>query len=1223
MLPKEPNRKHQQFESVHIVAIGASAGGLEAIQSLLNHLPELANTCFIVAQHLSPKHKSMLVQLLSKGTSFIVEEAVNNAKLEAGYVYITPPDEEITVKKGKIRLKKPTSSIGPKPSIDVLFNSLAKEPDIKVVGVVLSGTGSDGAAGIKALRKKGHFIISQEPETAKYDGMPVAAIQTGVVDVVLAPEKIGEEIQDYLSNSQKIRTFIDSDPSVKTTFNSVLTLLGKRTGTDFSNYKMATIERRLQKRISMLKMGSIEEYLKYMERNPQEIDELFKMILIGVTTFFRDFEAFAALEDTLRKQLHTKSSKDTIRVWVPGCSTGEEAYSIAILLHRILKNRFDELNIQVFATDIDERAVRFARNGIYSQTAVESMPKEIIDEYFTKSGDDFELIKPIRAVVLFSKHDLTRNPPFLNLDLISSRNLLIYFNSTLQGQIIPIFHYALNHEGHLFLGKSESVGHFGNLFSLIDSKNKLYRRKRVTGNYALKFSAFRSQGKATTKLTTSPELKKPSLTDIVRDTLYTTFDHPYVVVDSNYEIKQVHGDVRLFMTLSSGMMQADLLKMLNPELQIEVRSILTKAIRDRINFRSSIRRFELFGSLYFVRVHVKFLQSTNLLEDHFMVIFENLDIAEYLAKGQVGASDAVSAQRMLELEQELASTKEHLQTYIEEIETSNEELQSLNEEMQSTNEELQSSNEELETSNEELQSTNEEIQIAYTELRTALEELELKERLLKLTAASTDSLLNNDLQAFVLLDPAYKLDRFNLKAELTFSEFSGKKLELGRSVVDYLPSGHAEDFLMGIRRSMEGTSLRIEKELIGKDGQKRWYAINYAPSKIVEGPITGVTIGILDITDLRIALTELSAKDLLVRTVFETVPTGICITDQNGSFIDMNEEFCHITGYTKDELYNAGSSVLSLPFSPASYPAGKDDRTKKSSIHTNDYMLHRKDGTTVVVSMSNKSLEQIDGSVYTISSLSDITQKHEFDASLKELYNQLDQQAKSLANSNAELQQFAYTASHDLQEPLRMITSFMTLLQSRYANSLDAKANEYIHFAVDGARRMRKIILDLLDYSRAGKSSENIESINLNLIVDDVLKLQSQMIKEKDAVIDVNELPTVMSFHAPVTQIFSNLIGNALKYSAEGRNPHIVVDAKKMDLFWEISVADNGIGISPDNYDKIFMLFQRANNSPNIQGTGMGLAIVKKIVESLGGLVRVESKVDSGSTFYFTLPITR
>ena len=437
----------------YIAGIGSSAGGLEALQDFLSHLPEnLKNVAFIVAQHLSPTHKSMLVQLLSRETKLLVSEAKNGDTVEPNNIYITPPDNEISISGGKIWLQRPKGGIGPKPSVDILFQSLAEDIKENAIGIILSGTGSDGAIGVRHIKSTGGFVIVQEPQTAKYNGMPLASIETGLVDMVLAPDKMGEELSEITQNESYPRDLqlsaIENDSD---SLESIFKLLSRRTGTDFANYKPSTIGRRLQKRLSSLKVNSIEDYLTYIEKNPQELDSLFNMILIGVTSFFRDANAFSEFEKVLLKIINSKAEGEPIRIWAPGCATGEEAYSLAILLSKNLKEKISDYNVQIFATDIDEKAITIARKGIYSTESLKEVPDDLVNQFFLKKGNQFELLKSVRSLVLFSKHDLTSNPPFLKLDLICCRNLLIYFGSFLQKQIIPLFHYALKPNGYLFL----------------------------------------------------------------------------------------------------------------------------------------------------------------------------------------------------------------------------------------------------------------------------------------------------------------------------------------------------------------------------------------------------------------------------------------------------------------------------------------------------------------------------------------------------------------------------------------------------------------------------------------------------------------------------------------------------------------------------------------------------------------------------------------------------
>lgn len=972
------NFKSPNPNSLNIIAIGASAGGLEALQDFLSSLPELNNAVILIAQHLSPTHKSMLVQLLSKETKLTVEEASSGTLLAPNKVYITPPDNEITISPNlKIRLQKPPSTIGPKPSVDVLFESLQYVPDNhRVAAIILSGTGSDGAHGIKLLSNRPSFIVAQDPLTAKYDGMPSAAIHTGKVDTILKTKEIGHAVARYFSDqpqieSDKSENSIDS----KTDLQKIFKLLGKQTGTDFSNYKSATIGRRLEKRMSQLKIYDIKDYLALVESQPQELDEMFNIILIGVTTFFRDQDAFEALEKELSQSIEKRVFGEQIRIWVPGCSTGEEAYSIAIVLTNLLGEKIRQLNIQIFATDIDERSLTIARKAIYSEESVKALPKNILEKFFVRKGKDFELVKAVRSMVLFSKHDVINNPPFLKLDLISCRNLLIYFNSALQQQVLPIFHYSLNPEGLLFLGKSETVGQFTDLFSSIDNKNKLFRKRRTGNIHKIKFASFKTIKQDLPKESSKIERKAQSLSEAIRDTIFKTFEYPYVVINEAFDIQEVNGDVRLFLSLVPGNIQVNLIKMVNPELQIELRAVLTKAFKEKKIVNSKIKKFQLFGNEYYVRIVSKPLMNVGLYEDLYIVIFQQLEIEEFIQNSSIVDQGTLQNSRIVELEHELLTTKEHLQTYIEEIETANEELQSLNEEMQSTNEELQSSNEELETSNEELQSTNEEIQIAYAELKASNEELERKEALLKVSKANSEALLNNNLQGLLLIDTSYRIIELNQQARHILFDLSGKDISMHDSLIDFLPASHLDQLLVSLRKTISGKITTIELQF--KDHKKvlRNYNFNFSPVLVDGVIVNGVSIGILETTEIKNTLSKLNAAEQLMNAVFAATTTGICITDSEGKFVDVNNAYCELYGYSKEELINQSFTMVV----PVQY------RKKMQQMH-DDFFQHEieipmnfdvvgKDGKLMKVSTSADLLIRPDGKRYKVTSVRDVTEE--------------------------------------------------------------------------------------------------------------------------------------------------------------------------------------------------------------------------------------------------------
>jgi two-component system CheB/CheR fusion protein len=969
-------------EPLFIAGVGASAGGLEAISELLSHLPEkAANLAIIVVQHLSPTYKSMLVQLLSKHTVWDVVEIKNGTAVEAGKVYITPPDSEISIEQRILHLSKPLVSVGPKPSIDSFFISLAEDRHQFAIGIILSGTGSDGAKGIKKIKSLGGYVIVQDPQTAKYDGMPIASIETGQADTILPPDKIGEELLAFVEdpeNLQRPSTITVRLPEIKTdSLQQIFKLLSKKTGTDFSQYKPTTILRRLEKRLDMLKLVHIDDYLEYIESHPEEAETLFKMILIGVTNFFRDTEAFAELEKYLAKIISSKSAGESIRIWVPGCASGEEPYSIAILLAKMLGSKLSNYNIQIFATDIDDRAIAYARRGSYTEQAMIHVEKAIIDAFFVKEGNEYRLTKRIRSMVLFSKHDVTNNPPFVKLDLISCRNLLIYFSTALQKHVLPLFHYALNPNGYLFLGKSENIGQFSDLFATVDSRNKIFQRKNIASIHSLRFSPFTARLKTTTPAEVQ-DLPALSIKEMVKETIYNTFDYPYVVINSNMDILEVHGDVRLFLTLQQGTMAANIIKMAQPELQLDLRTHIARAVKERIPVSSPIRKVSFFDKDFLVRTIVKPLIHSRHHEELFMVIFEQQDPEKIVSVVPDKAANFNENDRIVELEQELTATKEQLQSFIEELETSNEELQSLNEELQSANEELQSGNEELETTNEELQSTNEEMQIAYAELRTTNEALEAQEKLLRESEKNMRALLNNSLQISLLIDKNYRVIAFNKLANEMARNTVGKELKQEAVIMEYFPPTELEEFQRNFSKALKGEEVIGERRIFSHQQQRElWYRYKYSPVESETNQITVVSLSMLDITVERHAQKKQLHNESMITAVFDTTDIGISIADAQGRLVSVNPGLCQILGYETHELIGQHFTILI----PPEYRKEANERHRfcleGNKVSGEFKMLHR--NGTVIDTFKNKScITDADDKRFVLTLVRDVTESKKY-----------------------------------------------------------------------------------------------------------------------------------------------------------------------------------------------------------------------------------------------------
>ncbi|MFW6363143.1 MAG: CheR family methyltransferase, partial [Spirochaeta sp.] len=524
------------MQAKYVAAIGSSAGGLEALQQLLQCLrSDMQETAIVIAQHVSPSYQSRLVELLSKQTELPVANVIHGERPQGGRVYITPPDSDISFAKHRFVLTKPAADHGPRPSVDRFFSSLAAEYGAFCAAVILSGTGSDGSQGIGDVYDAGGLVIVQDSTTAKYGGMPDSAADTDLADIIASPEEIGRHLVQWIRQGaakHRFQTESSTGSSGKIT-DHIIQLLSDRTGTDFSLYKPATIRRRLEKRLAALGIDTMEQYLELLHSEPGELDELFTTILIGVTSFFRDPESFELLKKVLRQKLEDIQPQDRFRAWVPGCATGEEAYSLAIIIADILQERRDTVSVQIFATDLDERALNDARRGIYPPSSMENVTPEIKERYFSQTGEEFEVSAELRSMVLFSRHDITANPPFLRLDLVSSRNLLIYFGQELQQYVLPLFHYALKPGGLLFLGKSETIGNYGDLFETHAAKHKIFVRRFGTNPHTHRLTNFKAQIPALHTRRRPDQKSVLTIADMVKDTLYHSYEHPYVVVNND------------------------------------------------------------------------------------------------------------------------------------------------------------------------------------------------------------------------------------------------------------------------------------------------------------------------------------------------------------------------------------------------------------------------------------------------------------------------------------------------------------------------------------------------------------------------------------------------------------------------------------------------------------------------------------------------------------------
>jgi len=876
---------------LYYVGIGASAGGLEALRPFVANLPAHANMTYIVAQHMSPDHRSLMVELLARETKLKVAEATNNVVPKADTIYVAPPNADITVANGKLKIGKATNTIGPKPSVDRFFMSLADDRKDWAIGIILSGTGSDGAHGIKAIKAAGGVSIAQDPKSAKYDSMPNAAIRIGRTDLVLPPPEIANQLRSIVQ-WPRAPIVEDGEEAPPSTMRGIVRQIATHTGMDFSNYKDATLSRQILRRMAAMQIPSLEAYGEYISRHHEELAELAGNFLICVTSFFRDPDAFDAMRRSLREVLRLKQPGDDIRIWIPGCATGEEVYSIAIILAEELGDRRDKFRIQLFATDINGDAVSAARTGIYPEAALSGMDSALIGRYFSAVEGMYHIDKSLRDMTLFARQDLVQDAPFVRLDMVSCRNLLIYFKPELQDRVIKVFHYALGNHGLLFLGKSESIGRVGSLFIERDRRNKIYLKRPVASPVITGFA--RHKNLLANDLSRPDDRSAPpSSSALAHERLFNLYAPASLLMTDAGEILEIFGDCSPFLAVRTGKADFNAFSLIKSGFRAELRALAHRVVRTRQSV--ACNPVEIpgdSGRSRYCRMAVHYAGPSGSGDPELLLVCFEPVIDKPLA-GEAKADSIGTNERVAELEQEIVLNRENLQTVIEELETANEELQSLNEEAQAANEELQASNEELETANEELQASNEELITVNDELGTRTSEL---------TEANSDlsNILNSLDKALVVVDRNLGVTRYNRVALEFFEIAPGSRPnlaslhtpvhlpELLTHVSGVMKRGRAEEFEF---RREDDRHFDVHLSPYHDEGRK-------APG--------GVVITITDITE-RKAMEE---KLRLSASVFEHASEATVITDAANRIISVNPAFTVITGYEPEEVIGRTPHIL-------------------------------------------------------------------------------------------------------------------------------------------------------------------------------------------------------------------------------------------------------------------------------------------------------------------------
>jgi len=1224
-----------------VVGVGASAGGLEAFTDLLRHLPSDTGMAFVLLQHLPAKQHSMLAQILSKATVLPVAEATEGVIPQANHVYILPPGEIMEIRDGALRLVKREVSEGRYLPVDIFLNSLAADKGGRAIGVILSGTASDGVKGMKAIKEAGGLTFAQDEHTAKYPGMPQSSVAAGCVDFVLTPEGIAKELariaqHPYVGPAAEAQLV---KPGEENDFTRILNLLKRSTGVDFTYYKHSTIKRRTFRRMALHRLDDLGDYLAYLKDNPDEVSALYADILINVTSFFRDPDVFEELKSSVFPALTRDRSDDQpIRIWVPGCSTGEEVYSLVIALLEFFNDTGKQLPLQVFGTDIDNAAIELARTGRYGEHVLENVSPQRLARYFVRTDSGYQINKSIRDRCTFARQNLIKDPPFSHLDLISCRNVLIYLGAVLQKKIIPIFHFALKPDGYLILGKSEAIGAFQEMFTLVDKKLKFYTKKELPGRAHLKFSLGAYAERTDLSIPVIAPEDFPSAVDLAHEAdriVLARFAPAGVVVDENLTIMQFRGHTGSFLEPMPGEASLNLLRMVKEGLRAEVGAALHQAIKGGTPVRKEGLKVKYNGRLLETNVEVFPVSPAAFRERYYLVVFEDVTPAPPLEaksgkarspKGKLSSKD----ERIADLEHDLTATKEYLQATIEEQEATLEELKSTNEEITSSNEELQSLNEELEASREELQSANE-------ELATVNEELE--NRNLELTQTNDDlvNLLGSVNFPILFLDQNLRIRRFNNIAKEVLHLIP---TDVGRPIGDIKTGLTIDDFEGLLRNSID--DLKIETREV-QDIEGKWYLLQIRPYKTSDSKIEGLVVSLADIDPLKHSLREAEEARNFAQAIIATLREPLLVLDPDLRVVSANQAFHALfkipSGQAGNRLvYELGERQFDNPELRRLLEEILPQNRVFQDFEVDAEFPHL--GRRVLVLNGRRLRQEADHDLILLA-MQDITPQKELEKNLKASQNQLQVlNAELMSAQESERQAVSQSLHEELAQNLVALKlKLRDIVPHLSARQGEDKANlDHVMRSLDGlVEQARELSWGL---------RPNVLDLGLTPAMQHLMDHFKKYF-EVDARVQVEDLDNLF---APTSQVMiyrvlQEALVNTVKHA---RASQVTLEVGQQDNKVRFQVTDNGIGFQVGETDGVELCKkiqaspdqawlvggvpfvvkkdgQEFEAAPQVLGPDvgrkMGLALMEGRIRSLGGTFQIISEVNHGTTVTFAVPL--
>jgi two-component system CheB/CheR fusion protein len=1165
-----------------IVGVGASAGGLEAFTELLSHLPRDTGMAFVLIQHLDPKHESHLTELLAKECKMPVAEVTGGTRVEANRVYVIPPRCNLGIADGVIHTS-PRSPSGCNLPIDSFLRELAADRGRRALGVILSGTASDGTLGLQAIKAAGGITFAQVARTARFDGMPKSAIAAGVADYVLAPAAIALQLATLARNGHAPAEPPEAaEMPEDAELARVLRLVRNATGVDFAHYKPGTLVRRIKRRMALRGFDTLQDYSRDLEQNRDEANALCESCFITVTAFFREPAVFEELKKMVFPALvENRAPEDPIRIWVPGCASGEEAYSIAICLMEFLDETKMSFPIEIFATDLSQTAIEKARAGTYAVGALAHISPQRLARFFVRSERGYQIAKDIRDVCVFARHNLAQDPPFSKLDLISCCNVLIYLGDVLQRKVWTILQYALKPTGFLVLGPSESIGALSESFHQVEKSHKIYSLRATASTPALPLSEGHRIGgrvdlrekiaESGTGMEVHREADRLALAE---------YAPPGVIIDNQMNIVEVRGRTAPYLELSPGKATQNLLKLAREGLIAGLGKAIRTAWQTNAVAHEGGFRIEDGGKLKDLNIKViPFRGPSSSEERYFLVLFEET--------GPNGAPRAMPQPAIpgnggsARLHHELVATKEYLQSTIEDHASTLEELRASNEEAQAANEELETAQEELESANEELNTLNEELKTSNREFSKVNRDLA--------------NLLESISIPLVMVGRDLRIRRFTRAIEPMLNLVAS---DVGRPITDFQPQVELPDLRRLLLDAMEGGN-RTPRDI--RDSHGRWYSLRVLPSAGPDGKSDGAVLVLIDIDAAK------RGQDF-AEAIVETVREPLVILNQNLQVVKANKTFYETFRSAREEtegrlIYDLGNGQWNIP----KLRELLENILPAHATFRDFEVTHEFDHVGRKVMMLNASeIFNPNAQARTILlAIEDATDRK--------------QAEEALQTTNAELQHFAYALTHDLQEPLRMVVNFTELLAQEYAGKLGKDADKFISYSVQGALRIEALLKALLAYWEVSERERgSLALIDCGAVLAKTLFNLQAAIAQSGAVVSSDPLPSLVAEEVLLMQLFQNLISNSIKYRGK-ETPRIHVSAERDGEGWRFAVLDNGIGIDPQDFDRVFGMFKRLHGS-EIPGTGIGLAICKKVVERQGGRIWVESESGRGATFKFTIP---